>query len=188
MFDLFNPRLMYLILLPLCAALCIAGGILLLRVNQNNLTRAERLPRAVLPGAVLGLIDLLWCIPNAMPILPESLHKYLLPLALLLTVLAYCALDHLLSRAIGGFMILTAHFYLKESFAAPTAGAAVFVTLCLIFGTVGIFISGKPHLTRDIIRLSITRYRAVMPVFLFLFAAISLMTFVLNLTAGGKTA
>ena len=59
MFDLFNPRLMYLILLPLCAALCIAGGILLLRVNRDNLTRAERLPRAVLPGAVLGLIDLL---------------------------------------------------------------------------------------------------------------------------------
>lgn len=186
MFDLFNPRLMYLILLPLCAVLCIAGGILLLGIDKANLPRLEKLPRAVIPGTILGFIDLLWCIPNAMPILPDSLHKYLLPLALLLIILAYCALDHLLSRAIGGFMILTAHFYLKESFASPTAGSALFVTFCLVFGTIGIFISGKPHLTRDIIRLSVTRYRAVMPVFLILFAAVSLMTFVLNLTAQGK--
>ena len=143
MFEFFNPRLMYLILLPLCAVLCITGGILLLKVNKENLEKREKLPRAALPGAILGIIDLLWCIPNAMPILPEPLHKYLLPLAILLIILAYCALDHLFSRAIGGFMILTAHFYLKESFASPTILSAVFATLCLIFGTIGIFISGK---------------------------------------------
>ena len=176
MFEFFNPRLMYLILLPLCAVLCITGGILLLKVNKENLEKREKLPRAALPGAILGIIDLLWCIPNAMPILPEPLHKYLLPLAILLIILAYCALDHLFSRAIGGFMILTAHFYLKESFA----------TLCLIFGTIGIFISGKPHLTREIIRLSVTKYRPAMPLFLFLFAAVSITTFILNLAGADK--
>lgn len=186
MFEFFNPRLMYLILLPLCAVLCITGGILLLKVNKENLEKREKLPRAALPGAILGIIDLLWCIPNAMPILPESLHKYLLPLAILLIILAYCALDHLFSRAIGGFMILTAHFYLKESFASPTILSAVFATLCLIFGTIGIFISGKPHLTREIIRLSVTKYRPAMPLFLFLFAAVSIMTFILNLAGADK--
>ncbi len=184
MFELFHPRLMYLILLPVCALLCAAGAVFLLRVNRENLPRLEKIPRAQIPGAVLGLVDLLWCIPNAMPILPESLHRYLLPLALLLVILAYCALDHLLSRAIGGFMILTAHFFLKESFALPAAGAPVFVTFCLIFGTIGIFISGKPHLTRDIIRLAVTKYRFLTPVFLALFAMISLATFVLNLAGG----
>ena len=187
LFSLFDPRLMYLILLPVCALLCAAGAVFLLKVDKENLSRLEKLPRAQLAGAVLGLVDLLWCIPNAMPILPESLHRFLLPLALLLGILAYCALDHLLSRAIGGFMILCAHFFLKESFATPTPGAPVFATFCLIFGTIGIFLSGKPHLTRDIIRLGITKYRFLTPVFLLLFALISLTTLILNLS-GGKAA
>ena len=83
-------------------------------------------------------------------------------------------------------MILTAHFYLKESFASPTILSAVFATLCLIFGTIGIFISGKPHLTREIIRLSVTKYRPAMPLFLFLFAAVSITTFILNLAGADK--
>ena len=187
MVQFFNPGIMYLILLPLCAAAMLVGAWLLLRVGRHNLAEAEKFPRARIAGTVLGLVDLLWCIPNAMPILPESLHRYLLPLAILLTILAYVALDHLLSRAIGGFMILCAHFFLKESFATPTPGAPVFATFCLIFGTIGIFLSGKPHLTRDIIRLGITKYRFLTPVFLLLFALISLTTLILNLS-GGKAA
>jgi len=182
MVDFFNPGIMYRILLPLCAALSLAGAYLLLRINKGNLLKAEQFPRAQLPGAALGFIDLLWCIPNAMPILPESLHKYLLPLAILLTILAYIALDHLLSRAIGGFMILTAHFYLKESFGSPVPGAMLFAVVCFIFGTIGIFISGKPHLTREIIRLGTGKYRCVMPVFLTVFALVSLMTFLFQFT------
>lgn len=187
MLHFFNPGIMYLIMLPLCAAAMLIGAWLLLRVNKNNLAEAEKVPRARIAGTVLGLIDLLWCIPNAMPILPDSLHKYLLPLAILLAVLAYIALDHLFSRAIGGFMILTAHFYLKESFANPTAGSMIFAVACFAFGTVGIFLSGKPHLTREIIRLSAGKYRFVFPAFMIFFAVCSLMTFVLRLAAEGKT-
>lgn len=187
MVQFFNPGIMYLILLPLCAAAMLVGAWLLLRVGRHNLAEAEKFPRARIAGTVLGLVDLLWCIPNAMPILPESLHRYLLPLAILLTILAYVALDHLLSRAIGGFMILTAHFFLKESFANPTAGSMIFAFACFVFGTIGIFISGKPHLTREIIRLSIGKYRYVFPAFMIFFAVCSLMTFVLRLAAGGKT-
>ena len=187
MVQFFNPGIMYLILLPLCAAAMLAGAWLLLRIDSRTLPAAEKFPRARIAGTILGFVDLLWCIPNAMPILPESLHRYLLPLAILLTILAYVALDHLLSRTIGGFMILTAHFYLKESFANPTAGSVIFAVACFLFGTIGIFISGKPHLTREIIRLSVGKYRYVFPAFMIFFAVCSLMTFVLRLAAGGKT-
>ena len=182
MVEFFDPVIMYRILLPVGALLSLTGAFFLLKVNQTNLQEAEKIPRARIPGAILGLIDLLWCIPNAMPILPESLHKFLIPLALVLTVLAYIALDHLFSRAIGGFMILTAHFYLKESYGAPVPGAMIFAVFCFILGIIGIFISGKPHLTREIIRLGTGKYRFVMPVFLILFAAVSLMTFAFQFT------
>ena len=167
MVQFFNPGIMYLILLPLCAAAMLAGAWLLLRIDSRTLPAAEKFPRARIAGTILGFVDLLWCIPNAMPILPESLHRYLLPLAILL--------------------ILTAHFYLKESFANPTAGSVIFAVACFLFGTIGIFISGKPHLTREIIRLSVGKYRYVFPAFMIFFAVCSLMTFVLRLAAGGKT-
>ena len=182
MTEFFDPGIMYLIILPLVAVLSLAGAYFLLKVKRENLRDAEKIPRAQIPGAILGLIDLLWCIPNTMPILPESLHKFLLPLAIILAILSYIALDHLLSRAIGGFMILTAHFFLKESYGAPVPGAMIFAICCFIFGTIGIFISGKPHLIRDIIRLGTGRWRLVMPVFLILFAAVSLMTFAFQFT------
>ena len=70
MFQLFHPGIMYLILLPLCAVACLACAWFLLRVNAAALHAAEKLPRARIAGTVLGFIDLLWCIPNAMPILP----------------------------------------------------------------------------------------------------------------------
>ena len=182
MTEYFDPGLMYRILLPLCAVLSLASAYFLLKVDRDNLRTAEKVPRAQIPGAILGLIDLLWCIPNAMPILPESLHKFLLPLAFVLAILAYIALDHLFARAIGGFMILTAHFFLKESYGAPVPGAMIFAIFCFIFGIIGIFISGKPYLIRDIIRLGTGRWRLVMPIFLILFALVSLMTFAFQFT------
>ena len=178
----------YLMLLVFCIAGSAFAGYALLRVSGENLIRAEKWPRAVIPGVILGGVDLLWCIPNAMPILPASFHPYLFPLAIVLLFLAWTYLDHLFSRAIGGFMILAAHALLKEAFASPVPGNLLFVVFCLIFGTVGIFISGKPHLCREIIRLGTGRFRLLMPVFLFLFAGISLWTFLLNLFSKGSAA
>ena len=37
LFSLFDPRLMYLILLPVCALLCAAGAVFLLKVDKENL-------------------------------------------------------------------------------------------------------------------------------------------------------
>ena len=134
------------------ALLCAALAIVALKLRPELLTRLEMLPRAAIPGAILGFVDLLWCIPNVKPILPESLHVFLFPAAIAFAILAWIFLDKLLARAIGGFLILLAHFLLKESFADALPGSAFFALLCFVFGTIGIFISGKPHLLRDLIR------------------------------------
>ena len=41
MVQFFNPGIMYLILLPLCAAAMLVGAWLLLRVGRHNLAEAE---------------------------------------------------------------------------------------------------------------------------------------------------
>ncbi len=134
------------------ALLCAALAAIALRLRPELSERLDKLPRAAVPGAILGFIDLLWCIPNVKPIMSESLHPYLIPAACVAAVLAWIFLDKLLARATGGFLILLAHYFLKESFADALPGSAFFALLCLAFGTLGIFISGKPHLLRDILR------------------------------------
>lgn len=134
------------------AILCGALAVLAARLRPELLTRMDKLPRAAVPGAILAFIDLLWCIPNVKPIVPTGFHSALLPAACVLAILAWYFLDKLLARAAGGFLILLAHYFLKESFADALPGSAFFALLCLAFGTLGIFISGKPHLLRDMLR------------------------------------
>ncbi len=143
---------LYPFVLALFAALCVGVAIFAARLKAESQPKAEMLPRAALPGAILGFIDLLWCIPNVKPILPEGMHAYLIPAAVAFAVLGWAYLDKLLARAAGGFLILMAHYLLKESFADARPGAALFAALCMAFGTLGIFVSGKPHLMRDLIR------------------------------------
>ncbi len=182
-FEFFRAPWVYPAVLFAAAAGAAVSAGFLLTVRQENLTERQKAPRLKIPGIILGFIDLLWCIPNAMPILPESLHRYLLPLAVVLTVLAWFALDHLFARAIGGFMILSAHYFLKELFAAPVPAGSIFAVLCLLFGTLGIVISGQPWRIRDFIGLSVTRYGMILPVFLILFAVGTLWNMIFTLTA-----
>ncbi len=142
----------YLAALGAWTCVCACAALAVTRLKPESAARWESLPRASIPGAVLGLIDLLWCIPNVKPILSESLHPALLPAAFALAILGWIFLDKLLARAIGGFLILLAHYFLKESFAAGAPGAELFAALCFVAGTFGIFVSGKPHLLRDFIR------------------------------------
>ena len=168
------------------ALLCAALAFLALKLRPELSARLDRLPRAALPGALLGFADLLWCIPNVKPILPESLHIYLFPLAIALAILAWIYLDKLLARAVGGFLILLAHFFLKESFSDALPGSAFFALLCLLFGTVGIFISGKPHLLRDLLRNLCAKgnWRIATASLLAAFAVVSFATLSLHMLNG----
>ena len=128
------------------------AGVWIMKTTPFNVHIREKLPRNVLFGSILALAGLVWCIPHSKPILPESLHAYLIPAVAVCAVLAYNFLDYLFARAIGGLMILLAHYFLHESFTLHTPAAPVFAAFCLIMGVIGIFFAGKPHLLRDFIR------------------------------------
>jgi len=130
----------------------IYAGYRIWNITPANLLRREKLARNVLWGMVFAVADLLWCIPHAKPLLPGALHVYLLPTAAVCAVLAYCYLDYLFARAIGGFFILLSYYFLHESFTLHTPAAPVLAVFCFAMGIVGIFFSGKPHLLRDFIR------------------------------------
>ena len=119
---------------------------------QRNPEKAEKLPRKVVPGLLIAAADLAWCIPHSKPIAPEALQNWLIPIAILALWLSYQFLDYLFARAIGGFFILCAHFFLYASFTFHAPAKPFFSALCYILGLTGIFFCGKPHLMRDMIR------------------------------------
>ncbi len=122
-------------------------------IRPSNLARWEALPRKRTAGAVLGLLALLAFIPNVEPMFSAKDHLTLLILgAIVLTVLCYLYLDYLFSRALAGALILAAHFLLSESYAAHLKFSFFFAVMCFVVGTIGIFLSAKPHWMRDWIR------------------------------------
>ncbi len=121
--------------------------------NARLLKKCETLPRAKLPGIVLSAVVILWCIPNIRPIISsETLNSLLFPLALISFILAVFFLDYLFARAFGVFLILLAHYFLKEAYPLGLKLHVLFASLTLLLGTLGICICGKPYWMRDLIR------------------------------------
>ena len=155
-----NDRVMLLLFqisLAAFALAALAGAVLfpILCRDEQRLSVWEKVPRWKKPGAVLAVIVILWCIPNLRPILdPNSfLQPLLYPLAIVAAILCIVYLDYLFSRAFAGFLILLAHFLLKEAFAANVYPvSAVFALLLMMMGVIGIVISAKPYYLRDWIR------------------------------------
>lgn len=182
--ELTDPKTIFMAVLPAWACVCAAAAFLLFRLRPDMLPKWERIPRAVIPGAILGFADLVWCVPNVKPILPAGMHSMLLPAAIALGILGCVFLDYLLSRAAGGFLILLAHYMLMESYAAGLPAGSAFAAFCLAVGTAGIFISGKPHLLRDFIRLVCRsrKWRWMAALFFAVFAALSATAWALELS------
>lgn len=118
----------------------------------NNLEKWEKLPRNVYIGMVIAIIDLAICVPHSMPLVPVSMKSWLIPAAVICTWLIYQFLDYIFSRAVGGLLILLAHYLLFASFADSIPFKPFFSILCFAMGTLGIFFCGKPYLMRDLIR------------------------------------
>lgn len=133
-----------------CAS--VGASVWIKKLNNDNCHSKEKIARHRWLGMAFAIAGLLWCIPHSKPLLPTSLHPYLLPTAVLCAILAYNYLDYLFSRGLGGFFILLAYYFLHESFTRHTPAAPLFAVFCYIMGVVGIFFSGKPHLLRDFIR------------------------------------
>lgn len=164
--SLFGSRVLFPVFLFLSAVMSLAFAVYLLKVKPENVDKMERLPRWKVPGIILGTVVLAWCIPHAMPILPETFHKLLFPFMIAVVIASWCVLDHLFARALGGYMILTAHLFLRDSYGYEELSNPWFATICLIYGTFGIFLCGLPYRLRDIVRLELNpKFRWIFPVF-----------------------
>ena len=119
---------------------------------ETNISEKEKLARNRLLGVILAGAGFFWCVFHSKPLLSPSMHVFLIPVAALCTWIAYLFLDFLFARAFGGMLILLAHYFLHESFAFKTPCKPFLSLLCFIMGTYGIFLCGKPHLLRDMIR------------------------------------
>ncbi len=122
------------------------------RMNLTRLPKWESLPRNRNIGVILVFLCLLWCVPQARPIVWDWMLPWLYPLAIAFSILGFMFLDYLFSRAIGGFFILLTYYFVHEAFTFHTPVLALFAIMCWALGILGLFFSGKPHLSRDFIR------------------------------------
>lgn len=147
-----NDFNIYLIALFLLATSALLISIWCYRLNTASLPKWEALPRNIIFGVTFAAIDLAWCVPQSKPIAPDFMASWLIPIAIVCLWLSYQFLDYLFSRALGGFLILFAHYLLYASFVYHAPMKPLVSILCYFMGTVGIFFCGKPHLMRDLIR------------------------------------
>lgn len=125
--------------------------------GKNRLPQAERLLRHRILGAVLMLLALAWCIPQIRAVAWNFLAPWLWPLAIAATVASYFYLDNVVSRAIGGLLIMGAYTFLAFSFTTRLPTGVYGACIAWFWGIVGILISAKPCWLRDFLRLGARR-------------------------------
>lgn len=161
-----------------CVLLLAAGFVWLVLPRAPGLWR--RIPRERVVGGALGLVCLIWSAKLVSPLFEGGLSRVrsLLPaLVILLTVAAVLLLDYLLTRALGGFILLVVSFLLHEAFTAHVPYRALFAVVCYALGVVGLFMIGSPYRFRDFLEKSAQpgRYRCVAAASLALGGAVSLL-------------
>jgi hypothetical protein len=156
-FRFFGAAALFPALLFFSALLALGFAWYLFRVTPENAERKESVSRWKIPGFLLGLFVIAWCVPHAMPLLPESLHKYLIPAMIAAAAASWFVLDHLFARALGGYMILTAHLFLRETFGCEGFSGPFSAALLLFYGTCGIVLCGLPYRLRDLVKAASER-------------------------------
>jgi len=119
---------------------------------QQNISRNEKIPRNFIFGIIFAIIDIAWCVPQALSIFSPGASSWIFPVAIICLIVGCCFLDYLFARALAGFLILLSHYFLLESFAADIPHMWLFSIACYVMGTFAIAIGGVPHLLRDLIR------------------------------------
>lgn len=178
-----DEKNIYFVSLILFGVSALVASVWSIRLKEENLPRWEKLPRNVMFGMILAVIDLVWCIPHSMPLVPNAMRPLLIPIAVFCAVIAYFFLDYLFSRALGGFFILLVYYFLHESFTYRTPVKPVFSICCFVLGIIGLFFCGKPYLLRDLIRQMARNkvWKHVMCTYLFVFAGFSICLAIIHL-------
>ena len=149
-------------------------------ITQKNILKTEKIPRNVTLGVIFGVIDIAWCIPQALAIFSPGSSSWIFPVVLICLVIGCCFLDYLFARALAGFLILLCHYFLLESFAANIPHIWLFSIACYVMGTFAIVIGGMPHLLRNLIRkISLNRQWRI--IFTLIFAFYSLLGIITGL-------
>ncbi len=176
---------MYRLALVLAALAEIAAAVWIFRRKAENTPQTDRIPRAKIPGIVLGFLALLWCVPHARPIVFDWMLPMLYPMVIGLTILSWFFLDYLFSRALGGLMILCAYYFVHGAWEFHTPGTAGLSILYWLLGIAGIAFSGKPCWMRDFLRSCCRspKIRTAAGISLAVLSAVTLLAAVL--TAGG---
>ncbi len=131
------------------ALLLIAVAGLFFAARGNTLPALRRFCRWRWPGIVFGIPALLWCVPHARAVAPESWAVAFIPLAIIVPILGYFVLDHITSRVIGGALIIAAYETIQRAFALAVPGYGFIIVLAWLYGLAGIWISGVPWSLRD---------------------------------------
>ena len=120
--------------------------------KSTRLPKLEKLPRNVILGVIFAVIDIVWCVPQALAIFSAGSAAWIFPAAIICLVVGCFFLDYLFARALAGFLILLCHYFLLESFAADLQYLWVFSLAFYVMGTFGIVMGALPYLLKNLIR------------------------------------
>lgn len=121
-------------------------------LNESSTTKAERICRNKALGCVLTLGGLILCIPQATAVAWPWLVAMIIPLVVIFTLLFTIFLDSLVSRAVGGLLILGAYYYVNYAFSLHSTLQMVLTLIAFGLAIAGMFISARPYLLRDFLR------------------------------------
>ena len=76
---------------------------------QQNLPGNEKIPRNITFGVIFAVVDIAWCIPQAVSIFSPGSFSWIFPVAIICLVVGCIFLDYLFARALAGFLILLSH-------------------------------------------------------------------------------
>ena len=119
-------------------------------VRQPELWR--RLPRARIPGILVGVICLAWSVALVNQMFEGDMVRYrhlVRAAAPVIAVLAYFYLDYLFARSVGGLLVLVTCFLLHGAFAFAVPLRPFYSICCYLIGTTGLFFIAAPWLLRD---------------------------------------
>ncbi len=122
----------------------------------------ELIPRAKLPGIVLGAIVTAACIPHALQLLSidpanTSMTIFVWIAAAVLFLLAAVYVDFPFARALAGAGIFLTYLLLREGYAVHPPYYSVLAVFFFLFGTFWIVIAAKPVWMRNMLRLAVDK-------------------------------
>ena len=129
-----------------------ALAVLVLKTDENNIAKMEKLCRNKVLGLILSLPCALLCVPLAIPVSPGFLIPWLYPLAIVMPVLSYFYLDYYASRGLAFLLILASYDIIHAAFEIHLPGAAAVTVIMMLLSIAGIWIAAKPCTLRDIFR------------------------------------